>query len=252
MAVLLEGGCRVCSPREGEPVARGTARVWRHFDRRHGAKAISMRVLEFAPGLSPGLRNGSCDDVLYVVGGDGTVFVDGAAKRISPETALYLRPDSAFTVDNPGPGTLIFISSRCPDPGPVEVFDGPCTSPIKGTPDSVAIVRVSERPEETAGDRSYRVLLDASVGCAQVTQFVGSIPPGRAPDHFHEYEEVLYVLSGAGRLWTGTASAPLSEGSCVFLPQRQVHCVENTGPSELRLLGIFYPAGSPAVRYAPA
>jgi len=28
-----------------------------------------------------------------------------------------------------------------------------------------------------------------------------------------------------------------------------MHCVENTGDSELRLLGVFYPSGSPAVRY---
>jgi hypothetical protein len=26
-------------------------------------------------------------------------------------------------------------------------------------------------------------------------------------------------------------------------------CVENTGVDELRLLGVFYPAGSPSVRY---
>ena len=28
-------------------------------------------------------------------------------------------------------------------------------------------------------------------------------------------------------------------GSCIFLPRRQVHCVENTGAGELRLLGVF-------------
>jgi len=29
-----------------------------------------------------------------------------------------------------------------------------------------------------------------------------------------------------------------------------VHCVENRGDGEMRLLGVFYPAGSPAVRYS--
>jgi hypothetical protein len=28
-----------------------------------------------------------------------------------------------------------------------------------------------------------------------------------------------------------------------------VHCVENRSAGEMRLLGVFYPAGSPAVRY---
>ena len=98
-------------------------------------------------------------------------------------------------------------------------------------------------------DRWYRVLVDQEVGSEQVTQFVGSIPPGRAPDHFHEYEEVLFILRGTGRMWTGDVSTPIGPGACVYLPRGQVHCVENTGEGELRLLGVFYPAGSPAIRY---
>ena len=94
------------------------------------------------------------------------------------------------------------------------------------------------------GDRWYRVLIES-----EVTQFVGSIPPGRAPDHFHEYEEVLFILQGEGRMHKGTSSTPVEPGSCIYLPPRQMHCVENTGAGELRLLGVFYPAGSPAVRY---
>ena len=86
-------------------------------------------------------------------------------------------------------------------------------------------------------------------GSTQVTQVVGSIPPGRAPDHFHYYEEVLFILKGEGRMWAGETNAPISRGSCIYLPKRQIHCVENTGEGELRLLGVFYPAGSPSVRY---
>jgi mannose-6-phosphate isomerase-like protein (cupin superfamily) len=100
-------------------------------------------------------------------------------------------------------------------------------------------------------DRWYRVLVDEEIGSEQVTQFVGSIPTGRAPDHFHEYEEVLFILRGEGRMWAGEASTPIAPGSCIYLPKRQLHCVENTGDGELRLLGVFYPAGSPAVRYEP-
>jgi mannose-6-phosphate isomerase-like protein (cupin superfamily) len=99
------------------------------------------------------------------------------------------------------------------------------------------------------GDRWYKVLVDDTVGSAQVTQFVGAIPPGRAPDHHHQYEEVLCILAGEGRMWAGAKSTPIAAGSCVYLPRGQVHCVENTGEGELRLLGVFYPAGSPAVRY---
>jgi mannose-6-phosphate isomerase-like protein (cupin superfamily) len=113
-------------------------------------------------------------------------------------------------------------------------------------------VRFEDQPTERAGDgRWFRVLVDTSVGCEQVTQFIGFIPPGRAPDHFHEYEEVACILSGAGRFWSGDSSTPIAAGSCMYLPRRQPHCVENTGNQTLQLCGLFYPAGSPAVRFHP-
>ena len=50
-------------------------------------------------------------------------------------------------------------------------------------------------------------------------------------------------------MWAGSTRTLIEPGSCIYLPRGQVHCVENTGDAELRLLGVFYPAGSPAVRY---
>jgi mannose-6-phosphate isomerase-like protein (cupin superfamily) len=97
---------------------------------------------------------------------------------------------------------------------------------------------------QTTGDRWYVELIQA-----EVTQFIGGIPPGRAPDHFHLYEEVICILDGAGIMHAGATSTSIATGSCIFLPRKQRHCVENTGSGELRLLGVFYPAGSPAVRY---
>jgi mannose-6-phosphate isomerase-like protein (cupin superfamily) len=109
---------------------------------------------------------------------------------------------------------------------------------------NAAIVHLDDQPVQKTGDRWYRELIQG-----QVTQFVGSIPPGRAPDHFHLYEEVICILEGEGVMWAGTSSTPVGRGSCIFLPMRQRHCLENTGSGELRLLGVFFPAGSPAVRY---
>jgi mannose-6-phosphate isomerase-like protein (cupin superfamily) len=45
--------------------------------------------------------------------------------------------------------------------------------------------------------------------------------------------------------------APVRAGSCLHLPARLVHCLANTGETELRLLGVFRPAGSPAEAYYP-
>jgi mannose-6-phosphate isomerase-like protein (cupin superfamily) len=248
MPIELEGGCRVSGLKEGAPRLHGGLRAWRHAGRELGASAISLRVLEVAAGLSASLHNTACDEVLFVLEGEAETDLDGLRGRIGPDTGLYLAPGARLTLRNPGPGPLTLVSSQCPDPGP----EPPVSS---GRPASAPpvwpVVRLADRAAEVTGDRWYRVLLDGRVGSEQVTQFVGAIPPGRAPDHFHEYEEVLCVLQGAGRMWAGTSHSPVAPGSCIFLPRGQVHCVENTGEGELRLLGVFYPAGSPAVSYDP-
>ncbi len=246
MAIDLEGGCRVSLLREGTWKEHGTVRAWSHAGRASGATAISLRVLELAPGRSPALGGAACDEVLYLLEGAGTLLLDGASHPIEPDTGFYVRPGARFEIDNPGPLPMTLVSSRCPDPD-----GGPqMPAPLESAPAPSPVVRLSERASEITGDRWYRVLIDGRAGSAQVTQFVGAIPPGRAPDHYHEYEEVLCILQGRGRMWAGASSTPIARGSCIFLPRRQVHCVENTGDSELRLLGVFYPAGSPAVRYS--
>ena len=251
MAVLLEGGCRVTRMREGTPDVRGTLRAWRQVGRGVGARAISLRVLEFSRGLSPGLRNLDCDEVLYALEGEAELFVDGRAHHVTAETGIYVRPGETLTVNNPGPRPLVLVSSRCPEPDEETGTVAPLTSPAApAAPHARApVVRLADRKAVPTSDRWYRVLVDEEVGSRQVTQFVGSIPPGRAPDHFHTYEEVLFILRGEGRMWAGGTSTEIGAGSCIFLPKRQVHCVENTGGDELRLLGVFYPAGSPSVRY---
>jgi mannose-6-phosphate isomerase-like protein (cupin superfamily) len=188
--IELEGGCRVTTIAEDEPLA--------------GDK-VSLRVVRGAASL----HNESEDEVLYELGRDRGIYLPAG------ET-LDLHSGSTY------------VSVRCPASG------GRTTE----------IVTLDERPLQRTGDRWYRELITA-----EVTQFVGIIPPGRAPDHFHLYEEVICILDGAGFLWAGASKTPIAAGSCIYLPIRQRHCVENSGPGDLRLMGVFYPAGSPAVRY---
>lgn len=255
MAVVLEGGCQVSTMSEGLPLVQGSMRIWQQVGKSTGAVAISLRLLEFGPGISPGLRNAGSDEVLYLLedlgdgsaASSGTVFIDGTGYQVGPQTGIYLRPGQTMRVENPGPGVIRLVSSRCPEESFEIVSDDQL--PGQESNETSPLVRLSDRRALPTADRWYRVLVDHEVGSEQVTQFVGSIPPGRAPDHFHEYEEVLFILRGEGRMWAGETNTPIGPGSCVYLPRRQVHCVENTGAGELRLLGVFYPAGSPAVRY---
>ena len=195
MAIVLEGGCRVSTMQEGDPRVFGSIKVWNQIGRASGAEAISLRILEFGPGTSPRLRNRVCDEVIYVLEGDCTVFIDDAAHEIGPETGIYLRPGETLNVKNAGPDVVRFVSSQCPEET-VEIV----TEALKAATRSESIVRLSDRRALPTADRWYRVLVDDEIGSEQVTQFVGSIPPGRAPDHFHEYEEVLFILRGEGRM----------------------------------------------------
>ena len=294
MAITLEGSCHVSEMREGGPLTEGTLRIWKRIGRATGAQAISWRVLEFAPGWSSGIRNGDCDEILYVLDGSlsapdhdrvavavssqgqasgappldqrhldhphpegvrgdqsAKIFINGNSYDLGADTGIYLRPGETFAIDNPGPHPLVLISSQCPDPDRAPQFVPAITSPSANSsrPKPPPLVRLADRPAQPTADRWYRVLVDDEIGSTQVTQFVGSIPPGRAPDHFHNYEEVLFILKGQGRMWAGETNTPVVPGSCIYLPKGQVHCVENTGGGELRLLGVFYPAGSPSVRY---
>jgi mannose-6-phosphate isomerase-like protein (cupin superfamily) len=262
MVVILEGGCRVSPMDYGEPLVEGTLRIWKQIGRATGAQAISLRVMEFAPGLSPTIRNDDSDEILYVL--DATcgevsttrssvwvnVLIDGQSREVGSDTGVYIRPHQTFAIDNPGPDSITIISSQCPDPDRAPAFVS-STASLPGPPTDLPspIVRLADQRAQPTADRWYRVLVDDEIGSAQVTQFVGSIPPGRAPDHFHQYEEVLFILKGEGRMWAGQTNTPVAPGSCIYLPKGQVHCVENTGEGELRLLGVFYPAGSPSVRY---
>ena len=255
MAVTLEGGCRVSTIREGDPLRNETLSIWHRIGRATGAQSISLRVLEFGPGLSPSIQNSDCDEVLYVLGEghecpEFELSIDGSTYKVGPGTGIYIRPGQTFAIDNAGPASLVIISSQCPDPDRAPEFVTPAKpSSADSTSELQPIVRLADRPAQPTADRWYRVLVDAEIGSTQVTQFVGSIPPGRAPDHFHHYEEVLVILKGEGRMWAGKSSTAVAAGSCIYLPKGQVHCVENTGTDELRLLGVFYPAGSPSVRY---
>ena len=80
------------------------------------------------------------------------------------------------------------------------------------------------------------------------TQFMGIVEPCRAPDHSHSYDELGYIVEGVGFAHIGNESVPLKAGSCFHLPPEQVHCIENTGPGVMRILGVFHPSGDPASR----
>src|SRR6185503_15400302 len=111
MAVVLEGGCRVSTMHEGTPRVLDSLKVWDQIGIASGAEAISLRILEFGPGRSPDLQNREGDEVIYVLEGDCTVFIDDIAYDVSPETGIYVRPEQRLSVNNTGADVVQFLSA---------------------------------------------------------------------------------------------------------------------------------------------
>ena len=110
----------------------------------------------------------------------------------------------------------------------------------------------TERVEagSATGKRSFQVLFGPHNGSTRATLFVGHVPPGAAPWHFHLYDEIVWIWRGEGRFHTRAGVEPLAAGYAFRITPREVHIVENTSTTdELAVVGLFTPAGSPSAAY---
>jgi quercetin dioxygenase-like cupin family protein len=187
--------------------------------------AFTQRLCELA---GPGGHD-SCDEVLYVLDGAGRIELGGEEHELRPGVAVFAAAGQTWTAS--GDARAISVLVHEPD---------------AASGHEVRDLAAVEKGTATAG-RQFVL----GPECPSATQFIGLIPPGRAPDHYHEYDEVIYVLEGQGELVIGGETAPIRAGTCIHLPRRLVHCLANTGESEMRVLGVFRPAGSPAAAYYP-
>jgi len=194
---------------------------------------FQQRLLRF-DGAGEERRDDERDEVLYVLEGSATATIGGEPLDLEPGTGVFVARGTPWRVESAE--DLKVLSVLVEEPLPAAAGH--------------AVIAGGDRGTATAG-REFTLLAHPENGCASVTQFVGYIPPGRAPDHFHLYDEVVYVLAGEGAFHVDGESAPLRAGSCVHLPARLIHCLENHGPGEMRVLGVFRPAGSPAEAYYP-
>ena len=79
-------------------------------------------------------------------------------------------------------------------------------------------------PGKATGARSFQVLHGPHNGSTRATMFVGYIPPGKAPWHYHLYDEIVWVLRGEGRLHIGeTVGAPRAGRRLPAPPARGAH-----------------------------
>jgi mannose-6-phosphate isomerase-like protein (cupin superfamily) len=210
------------------------------------AGVLEQDVIDLDPHSGTARVTGDAEEVLFVVSGRGELRLNGEGHVVEPDTGINLGPGQEYELHNlaSDPMRTVHVRIRAPaTPAPPEG---------RARPGRIVVRRLADQEAQAATtDRSYRVVADPSTGLRSATHFVGYIPTERAPEHFHTYDEVIYILEGEGVFHAGEEHRPVSAGSCIDLPARTVHCLENTGRDVMRLVAVFRPAGSPAAAYYP-
>jgi mannose-6-phosphate isomerase-like protein (cupin superfamily) len=209
-----------------------------------GCRGLHQRRLRFSENAELDATTEGLGEAWYVISGFGTLDASAAGTAVlRPGIAVWLRPALGYRCragswrDRRPVGEALEVLVITVRAGAVQ--DGP----------AVRVVTLEECTPEYTGDREFRVLLSSGLS---FTQFAGIIPPGRAPEHQHSYDEVVHVLAGRGvvhlRADRAELQAEIGPGTSIYLPPQAPHCLENTGSDPLRVLGVFYPAGSPAAK----
>jgi mannose-6-phosphate isomerase-like protein (cupin superfamily) len=199
---------------------------------------LVRRLVSVPPGARLDGVAGSGGELWFMIAGDA--LLDAGKLRGAPfssDGGLWLPPGARYRLQA-GPLAEVQLDVVALPARPV-------------LPSQARISHLRDCEVEMTGDRTFRVLLGPGRGCEAATQFRGEIPPGRAPEHSHPYDEVVRILAGEGVAHTRGADLPLTAGTCIHLPRGLPHCLENSGSTTLVVLGVFHPGGSPAAKVTP-
>ena len=197
---------------------------------------LALATLRLGAGNVASMGDPARDELLFVFAGGGNL--DGELLE-SGSAALVVAGESvALTAGSDGLSAV-----RVSVGAEVDLH-----APMGARERVVSVVDVE--PGKATGSRSFQVLFGPHNGSTRATMFVGYVPPGRAPWHYHLYEEIVWIWKGPGRYHLASGVEELADGSAFHIPPREVHIVENTSADhELAVLGIFTPAGSPSAAY---
>jgi quercetin dioxygenase-like cupin family protein len=203
--------------------------------------ALALRTLTLGAGMTASIGEPGHDSLLYVVSGAGLLAVgdDSASVRArsaglvlaGEEAALSASGELEVLIATVGPGTDLHAPMGRRD---------------------LTVSLDSTDAEAATGSRSFQILFGPHNASTRATLFAGFIPPGKAPWHYHLYDEIVWVPDGPGRLHLAEGDEALGAGAAFRLRPRQVHIVENEGEAEMTIIGIFTPAGSPSAAYLTA
>jgi quercetin dioxygenase-like cupin family protein len=203
--------------------------------------ALELRTMTLAAGMTGTLGEPEQDTLLYVSSGDGQLSVGDDSASVRPRSAGLVLAGEEGTLSAADKLEVIVATVA-----PATDLHAPMG------PREVAVSLDSTDARAATGARSFQILFGPHNGSMRATLFAGFIPPGKAPWHYHLYDEIVWVPDGPGRLHLAERDDALGAGAAFRLRPRQVHIVENEGASEMTIIGIFTPAGSPSAAYLTA
>jgi quercetin dioxygenase-like cupin family protein len=203
--------------------------------------ALALATLEVGAEGELEVHDADVDSLLYVASGAGSLSLDGLTAELGPATAALVLAGEQAVIAADSTLELVHVTVAA-------VTD---RHALLG--DRETVVRVDAgRAQQAFGMRGYQILFGPHNGSTRATIFVGYLPPGRSPWHYHLYDEIVWIPAGPGRLHRHRSAEPeeLGSGSAFRLRPREVHIVENASEEEeMTLIGTFTPAGSPSAAY---
>ncbi len=110
---------------------------------------------------------------------------------------------------------------------------------------TVPLVRENDVEELDLPGRRLRWLVShESLDATHLSMCVIRVAPGEKvrPAHSHPNgEEVIYIISGSGRVMVDGAVDQVEAGTAVLFPQGKVHMLHNTGTGEMKVVCFFAP-----------
>jgi mannose-6-phosphate isomerase-like protein (cupin superfamily) len=109
----------------------------------------------------------------------------------------------------------------------------------------VPLVRENDVEELDLPGRHLRWLVSPErLDATKLSMCVIRVKPGEKvrPAHSHPHsEEVVYIISGSGRVMVDGAVDHVEAGTAVLFPEGKVHMLHNTGAAEMKVVCFFAP-----------
>ena len=246
----LDGGCYVFSPEMAELQTFGSVSYCSVINEDMGALYQSQFYLCLKSGPTPSMTFGSDDAIVFVASGTGIAKVADQTIDLVLGTSLLVLAGETLQIDAAADNTVVFVSV-CAASASIEFAQTSVEagSFVGALAPQCRCVRVDENLKQSMGERYFQMLVVKPEGSVPAAQFIGEIPISKALPHKHLYEEALIVLSGSGFMWTNTRKTAVGAGDVIFLPRKQTHSLECTGPKSLYVVGVIMPGDNPAINY---